>query len=65
MTHSLIGADQNTHFKVVAVALVAAIAVVIVGITARVTDGEPSRSQIVVKAGKPTVFTARDNVAVH
>ena len=58
MSHSLIGADRTTHLKVLCVALAAAIAVVAVGITARVTDSE--RTQVVVKAGKPAVLTARE-----
>ena len=58
MSHSLIGADRTTHLKVLCVALAAAIAVVVVGITARVTDGE--RTQVGVKAGKPAVLTARE-----
>jgi hypothetical protein len=58
MSHSLIGADRTTHLKVLCVALTAAIAVVAVGITARVTDSE--RTRVVVKAGKPAVFTARE-----
>ena len=38
MNHSLVTADRTTHLKIVAVSLVAAIAVILVGITARVTD---------------------------
>jgi hypothetical protein len=63
MTHSLIGADQNTHVKIVAVALAAAIAVVAVGITARVADA-PARAQV-VKAGQPAAFTAREGVTIR
>ena len=63
MSHSLIGADRTTHLKVLCVALAAAIAVVAVGITARVTDGE--RTQVVVKAGKPATYTARAATAVR
>ena len=58
MSHSLIGADRTTHLKVLCVALTAAIAVVAIGITARVTDSAPA--QVVVKAGKPAAFTARE-----
>jgi hypothetical protein len=58
MSHSLIGADRTTHLKVLCVALAAAIAVVAVGITARVADAE--RTQV-VKAGKPAVLTARES----
>ena len=56
MSHSLIGADRNTHLKIVAVSLVAAIAVIVVGITARVAD-TGSNTQAVVKAGKPSTYT--------
>ena len=60
MSHSLIGADRTTHLKIVAVALAGAIAVVLVGITARVTDtGVASAQNVVVKAGKPAAYTAR------
>jgi hypothetical protein len=60
MSHSLIGADRTTHLKIVAVALAGAIAVILVGITARVTDlGIASAQNVVVKAGKPAAYTAR------
>jgi hypothetical protein len=66
MTHSLIGADRTTHLKIVCVALVGAIAVVVVGITARVTDIETTRPQAVVaKAGTPAAFTALDATTVR
>ena len=48
MNHSLVGADRNTHFKIIAVALVSAIVLVVVGLIAR-TDtsetGPPSSRQ--------------------
>jgi hypothetical protein len=60
MSHSLIGADRTTHLKIVAVALAGAIAVVLVGITARVTDtGVAGAQNVVMKAGKPAAYTAR------
>jgi hypothetical protein len=63
MSHALIGADRTTHLKIVAVALAGAIAVILVGITARVTDIQSMAAQtVVVKAGKPAIFTARDAV---
>jgi hypothetical protein len=55
MNHSLIGADRTTHLKIVSVALAAAIAVVAVGITARVADSDGSP---VLTAGQP-VLTAQ------
>ena len=43
MNHSLVTADRTTHLKIVAVSLVAAIAVILVGVTARVTDNSRLR----------------------
>jgi hypothetical protein len=65
MTHSLIGADRTTHFKIVAVALVSAIVLVMVGITARVSESDTATARLqaegpVLKAGKPATFTVRD-----
>ena len=64
MNHSLVTADRTTHLKIVAVSLVAAIAVILVGITARVTDtGASANLQAhgpVLKAGKPAAITARE-----
>ena len=69
MNHSLVTADRTTHLKIVAVSLVAAIAVVLVGITARVTDsGASANLQAhgpVLKAGKPAAVTLRDGTAVQ
>ena len=69
MNHSLVTADRTTHLKIVAVSLVAAIAVVLVGITARVTDsGASANLQAhgpVLKAGKPAAVTARDGNAIQ
>jgi hypothetical protein len=71
MTHSLIGADRSTHFKIVAVALVSAIVLVMVGITARVaetTDAASARLQAegpVLKAGKPSIVTTRDGTTIR
>ena len=69
MNHSLVTADRTTHLKIVAVSLVAAIAVVLVGITARVTDtGASANLQAhgqVLKAGKPAAVTARDGNTVQ
>jgi hypothetical protein len=70
MTHSLIGADRNTHLKIVVVALVAAITVVSVGITARVTSTGSMTAQKktdgpVLKAGKPATFTGNDTTSVR
>lgn len=69
MTHSLIGADRNTNLKIVVVALVGAIAVVSIGIAARVNDAGSLTAQRtdgpVLKAGTPTTLTTRDTAIVR
>ena len=70
MNHSLVTADRTTHLKIVAVSLVAAIAVILVGITARVTDTGSATAKLethgpVLKAGKPAVITARDGNTIQ
>jgi cytochrome oxidase Cu insertion factor (SCO1/SenC/PrrC family) len=70
MTHSLIGADRTTHFKIVAVALVSAIVLVMVGITARVAETDTASARLqaegpVLKASKPATFTTRDGTAIR
>jgi hypothetical protein len=65
MNHSLLTADRGTHFKIVVVALVAAILVVSVGITAHVTRTETETAGVrfdgpVLRAGKPAIYTDRD-----
>jgi hypothetical protein len=70
MNHSLLFADRNTHLKIVAVALVAAIGVVAAGIAAHVTrDSATARIEanapIVVKAGKPAAYTRNDTPTVR
>jgi hypothetical protein len=71
MNHSLVTADRTTHLKIVAVSLVAAIAVILVGITARVTDESGAATNLqaqhgpVIKAGKPSAVTVREGTAVR
>jgi hypothetical protein len=69
MNHSLVTADRTTHLKIVAVSLVAAIAVILVGVTARVTDnGASANLQAhgpVLKAGKPAAVTAIEGKTVQ
>jgi hypothetical protein len=64
MSHSLIDANRATHLKILCVALIGAIAVVTVGITARVTDNATATAQV-IKAGKPATFTARDGLTIR
>jgi hypothetical protein len=70
MNHSLLSADRNTHMKIVAVALVAAIGIVAMGITAHVAGpGIASARTVtdppVVRAGKPVVYTRSDASAIR
>lgn len=70
MNHSLVTADRTTHLKIVAVSLVAAIAVILVGITARITDIDATGTRMeahgpAIKAGKPSAVTAREGVAIR
>ena len=63
MNNSLWSADLTTHAKIVAVSLIAAIFVVTIGISARISDADTTGirtnvdAPVVVKAGKPLVFT--------
>jgi len=70
MNHSLVTADRTTHLKIVAVSLVAAIAVILVGITARISEPGSASAKLeshgpVLKAGKPATVTARDGNTVQ
>jgi hypothetical protein len=64
MNHSIVTADGNTHLKVGALALTAALAVVLVGFSAHVDDaaistGGAARNGPVVKTGKVNQFALR------
>lgn len=69
MNHSLVTADRTTHLKIVAVSLLAAIAVIVVGISARMTDDTATAgiqtTGPVLKAGKPAAVTVRDTTAIR
>jgi hypothetical protein len=68
MNHSLVTADRTTHLKIVAVSLIAAIAVILVGVTARITDNGAARMEAhgpVLKAGKPAAVTAAEGNSVQ
>ena len=59
MNHSIYSADRSTHRKIVVVALVAGIAVVGLGITARSgSDDGMTQTARVIKAGKPVAVTS-------
>ena len=54
MNSSLWSAGRSTHLNIVAVSLMASIIVVVIGINARV---DSDANQVVVKAGKPAIYT--------
>ncbi len=54
MNHSIYGADQSTHLKIVVVALLAAIAVIGFGLSLHLyAKDEPTETIAVLKVGKP------------
>jgi len=69
MAHSLLGADRTTHLKILAVALVAGVVFVMVGVAAHLGDFETAgammANQPVVKANKSTIFTTRYDVTIR
>ena len=62
MNYSLLGADRSTQLKIALVALVAVVAVVAVGarISTTETGAQVRRNDIVLKAGKPAMYTVRE-----
>jgi hypothetical protein len=65
---SLRTADGTTHLKIVALALVASIVVLVVGITAHTTSFDTARIQAsgpAVKAGKPIAVTHGDTTVIR
>ena len=66
MNHSIYSADRSTHLKVVVVALVAGMAVVGLGISARSSsDDGYAQSARVIKAGKPVAITSTNTSMVR
>lgn len=68
MNHSLFTAGRTTHLKIVAVALVAGIAFVAVGINAKTTNFATARvgtEGAIVKAGQPATFAGDATVTVR
>ena len=67
MSPSLVNAGRTTHLKIVAVALVAGIAVVAVGINARTTNLETAvgSDRAVVKAGQPATYAGQAAITVR
>ena len=68
MSPSILNAGRTTHLKIVAVALVAGVAVVAVGINARITNLDTARigtDRAIVKAGQPTTYAGQETSAVR
>jgi hypothetical protein len=66
VNHSIYSADRSTHLKVVVVALVAGMAVVGLGISARSSsDDGYAQSARVIKAGKPVAITSTNTSMVR
>jgi hypothetical protein len=65
MNHSIYSADRSTHLKIVVVALVAGIAVVGLGISARTNSDDFAQTARVVKAGKAVAITSSNTSLVR
>ena len=66
MNHSIYSADRSTHRKVVVVALVAGMALVGFGISARSSSDEGyTQTARVIKAGKPVAITSSNTSTVR
>jgi hypothetical protein len=65
MSHSLIGAHRNSHFKIMAVALVIAIVLIAVGLSARMDDSESATAQLNANSPVLKVGTSRDGSTIR
>jgi hypothetical protein len=70
MNSSLFTCDRATHIKIVAVALVAAIVLAVGGIHARIGDAGNLTAGAktigtVVKAGRPAVYSTRNDAVIR
>jgi hypothetical protein len=67
MNHSIYSADRATHMKIVVVALVAAVAVTGLSISARLSNSDDGYAQTarVIKAGKPITVTSSNTSMVR
>jgi hypothetical protein len=65
MSYSMYRADRNTHVKVVAVGVLCAIVVVLVGYTARLSDLTVVSTSTVTRAGAPAVVTTNSENTIR
>jgi hypothetical protein len=69
MSHSLLSASSHTHVKIVVVALVAAILLVLGGITAHINASRDMAGlqthAPVVKAAKPVTYAGQGGTPAH
>jgi len=69
MNWSMYRADRSTHLKIVAVGLVAALLIAVIGISARQlnlgTDIMTAQNPMVIKAGGPVVLTDRGGLVIR
>lgn len=67
MNHSIYSADRTTHLKVVAVALVAGIALVGLGITSRINDmaGAQQTATVIKATNKPVMITSATSSVIR
>ncbi len=67
MNHSIYSADRATHLKIVVVALVAAVVVTGLSISARLSNTDDGYTQTarVIKAGQPIAVTSSNTSMVR
>ena len=67
MNHSIYSADRATHLKIVVMALLAAVLVTGLSISAHLSNSDDGYAQTahVIKAGKPVTVTSSDTSMVR
>ena len=66
MDTTLQGASRTTHLKIILVSLVAATIFVVVGINAKISEGDAnSADRGIIKAGQPTTYAGQARVAIR
>ena len=69
MNSSFLTCDRATHLRIVAIALVASIVMIAVGMDGPTSDSTivagAKTNGMVVKAGKPAIYSARNDSAIR